>query len=203
VSQVIISIAGKACAGKSTLALALYRALPRDNNLFIRSIARPIKTGLWNMTGIPETEQNKEEYREGYQWYGNFMRAHEGEDHWVRRLLRNASLRDGESLIVDDVRLPAELSALQEGAAALSIPFFSIRIEITPEEQQARHIARCGSPMSEQRRLDITETALDGYRGFDLWLQADRMLVSNVAMALGWLRDDGIIPPVLAEVAQP
>lgn len=189
-NQIILAISGKAYSGKSTLALSLHAAMPHDpNTLFIRSIARPIKTGLWRLTDIGETPENKEQYREGYQWYGNFMRAQHGEDYWVRRMVRLVGIANGDSLIVDDVRLPAELRGLRDIAREHEITFFSARLNITPEEQNRRHIAKHGKPMDEARRNDITETALDNYlTDFDLNMDAQMPTAEQVRVVLDMLR---------------
>ena len=86
------------------------------------------------------------------QWYGtDYCRERFGEDHWIHRM----SEQDLSAVIIDDVRLIPEAHFVREQGGIL------VRIAPYPGYDPGEY----GN--------HLTETALDGYQGFDIVLHPD------------------------------
>lgn len=143
-----IAIYGKATAGKTTLAEALYDNAKRST---LARFAGPLKEGLALM-GITK-EGTPELYRQAAQYIGtDIVRAH-NDNWWVELLDRTYNLirltsTDDTRFLIDDVRFENELEWSEMNH------FLTVKIDVSPETQKARG-------MTEERMNHPSETALD------------------------------------------
>jgi hypothetical protein len=137
----LIAISGKMRSGKTTLA----EALSRETGAPVVSFADPLKDGC-RALGIAVDEKNKD--RVALQEIANFL-VQRDPAHFVKMFdKRTAESRSRFGAIVPDMRLP------QEWAWAKANGFLLVRLEVSPDTQEARG----GQPS----RLDHwTETSLD------------------------------------------
>lgn len=184
---VAIAISGKICSGKTTLAEAIKEI---DNRFKICPVAYSIKQAVYNAVEGVEND-NKDEFRKAYQVIGGLGRKLHGSKFWVNRLMRYAQMNGNKFIIVDDVRLPEEVEVI----TAMSDENFTIRLNISEAAQQGFHIAKYHTPLSQEKRMDYTETALDnmpsGY--WDLELPADLEITTLVNTVVRVLRQHSIL----------
>lgn len=109
--------------------------------------------------------------RMALQFWGTQIRRSQNENYWVEKVIQNVAQTLGGdapvSSYVTDARFPNELEAVKSIGGAL------VRLNISPELQNARHIERDGIPLSDETRYHASETALDDYTGFDVSLSVD------------------------------
>jgi hypothetical protein len=120
---------------------------------------------LWNeaQQGV-QARSRTPRMRWGLQYLGTDVRRAEDPDYWVRRGVANCidAVSDGRSVYFSDCRLPNEV----EAARALGL--YVVRLEITADEQERRLRGRDGLGFDAGAMMHPSETALDGYPGFDL-----------------------------------
>ena len=98
------------------------------------------------------------------QYYGTEVRRKSDPDYWVKKAVAaaEAALSAGDSVVFTDARFPNEVTGLQ------SIGGFAVRLEVSPEVQLERLKQRDGYVPQEAMMTHPSETALDGFTGFDV-----------------------------------
>lgn len=152
----VVGISGKKRSGKDTMADVFV-----EEGFERHAFAEPIKTAaqtIFNLTDGQVDGDRKEELdpywdrtpREIMQHFGtDAFRETYGEEVWVDSLIQRLRLRLPSAAVVKDVRFPNEVTGLQERAGAKVI-----RID--------------ASERLDHDDSHASETALDGYDGFDL-----------------------------------
>lgn len=98
------------------------------------------------------------------QYYGTEVRRTADPNYWVEKARTSArkALARGSACVFTDARFPNEVTGLkQEGA-------FTIRLEVSPEVQKERLLGRDGHIPTQYTLGHSSETALDGFTGFDV-----------------------------------
>lgn len=110
--------------------------------------------------------------RRGLQYLGTEIRRGQDPEYWVRRAQRDAvtALAHGEAFVFTDVRFPGEVSGLQELGAKV------VRLSISRDTQLERLRLRDGLDADPAALYHDTETALEGFDGFDVVLDNERPL---------------------------
>ena len=110
------------------------------------------------------------------QYWGVEVRKSKEENYWIKKAVHRAAeyIVDGSSVLVTDARFPGEVKALQD------IGFLVFRLNVTPEVQASRLMARDGLLPDERALVHSTETALDSYEGFNLTLDNNDASVDAV-----------------------
>jgi hypothetical protein len=114
--------------------------------------------------------------RAALQYYGTDVFRRRDADHWVKKAVAATVplLAAGQVPYFTDVRFPNEVVGLQH--IGLSV----VRIEVTRTTQAARLLARDGLLPDPAKLAHPSETALDGYDGFDLVVSNDGPLGDTV-----------------------
>lgn len=175
----IVVLSGKMMSGKSTQAEMLEAI--EDGGFTRAGLASALKEDIYRQLGegFSFTDPNvKEACRQWMQGYGQAMRRLMGENYWCRRLLSGWWTQYDTVLVIDDVRFENEMRYLKLFAWVLGIPFCSFRF-IFPdsyigrsEVQSERYLARTGYEIDDNTRLDPSETSLDNYHDWDVFLNA-------------------------------
>lgn len=108
------------------------------------------------------------------------LRVRDDAGYWIERAMRRlTALRDaGHSIVLTDMRMPWEADwARAQG-------FLLVRLEVSDEIRRDRTVSRDGAMLAPEVERDSTETAIDGYAGFDLRLDNSGDL-SSVLAAIG------------------
>ena len=144
-----IALLGKMASGKTHYALQLQEANPKMHRL---AFADPIKELAHDLFGMEDKD------RKLLQQIGSKMREID-ENVWINTLLRRAE--GYESVVVDDVRYPNEIRALQEAG-------FHIRyLEVSPQTQRERIMAIYRDDWRQHLdNMDHDSEQADLYRGF-------------------------------------
>lgn len=130
-----------------------------------RKIADTFKNTVYHFdysTSFKE-EKKTDDIRKMLQYIGHNMREWTADDIWINCLI--ASLRPDGRYIVEDARYPNELRALKDNQ------FFLVRINIDPEEQKKRIIAKYGN-YDESIFTHPTEVLLDSEK-FDFYINGN------------------------------
>lgn len=158
--MLIIGIGHKKHSGKDTLAEFIAEELDRCSIIVPHSILRfadQLKIEVTNVCRVPlfELEENKDVFRPMLQWWGTeFRRKYQGNDnYWVEKLAKRIEKSEHKSAVylVTDVRFPNEFEWVKSKGGKL------IKIE-RPGTSTDNH---------------ASETALDGYTGWDMIVQND------------------------------
>lgn len=107
--------------------------------------------------------------RRALQYWGTEVRRAQDPDYWVTETMRAIipMLDSGRSVYLTDARFPNELDAVHAVGGAI------IRLLVSPEEQEARIMARDHVKVTGDMRAHPSETAVDGYEGFDSVVDTD------------------------------
>lgn len=118
------------------------------------------------------------------QYFGTDVRRAEDPDYWVRRAVQNcvAAICEGRSVYFTDCRFPNEV----EAAAMLGL--YTVRLEITPEMQEARLRGRDGLGFDPSAASHPSETALDAYKHFDLIVDNNGLPIEAVCVITAGVR---------------
>ncbi len=161
-----VAISGKAGAGKDTTCAALLASDPRYVRL---SFADEVKRIASELTGL---DFFNEEVKETNRWFlqvlGTELMRRFDENYWVKRAIVKAQelISQGKIIVCTDARFPNEMEALK------SIGCFSVRLEVSPDEQVKR---------GRKTTHHASETALDDYKGFDLILTTEAKTIDWAA----------------------
>lgn len=148
-----MSVLGKLRAGKDEVA----RYLAEKYGYARFAFGDPLKDDFHRR--YPEIPREPKP-RAGYQFHGQFIREHFGEDVWIRKCLAEVQRKYYASLdfraVITDVRQPNEYEALRTAGYTL------IRVE-APEELRIQRAIASGDSFDMRALTHSTETALDGY----------------------------------------
>lgn len=162
-AKVVIFLHGKQKAGKSTLADAFQT---KNFDWKRMAFAGPLKDGCRAM-GVDVDDFSPTKDRKTLQDIGVYFRENKGADWWVDLLVKRVDeffTKEGQhfyeglvnaqsGIIVDDLRFRNEF-AVRDRLRELDYEAYNIKIEVSPELQQAR-----GATM--ERAGHISETDLD------------------------------------------
>jgi hypothetical protein len=147
--------------------------------------AQTLVSELWNESkqGV-DARSRTPRIRWGLQYLGTDVRRAEDPDYWVRRAAANAveSVCEGRSVFFTDCRFPNEVEA------ARAIGLYTVRLEITAEMQESRLRGRDGLMFDPAAAAHPSETALDGYPGFDLVVDNNGLPVEAVSVIVAAVR---------------
>jgi len=141
----MIVLSGKQYSGKDTVAKLLLCELKSFKRIGIGDAIK-IMYGKRHSISVDEIEQNKAKYRTGLIELGDWGRKQDP-DFWLNEIINME-----HDVIVPDLRLEHELDIFKANNAYL------IRVEASYE-------ARCGRGVITNEN-DMTETALDSYKGW-------------------------------------
>jgi len=163
------ALSGKMGAGKTTIAIGLAAHYGYHR----RGFADAIKDATAQVLGCPLTHvyEQKLIFRSSLQALGQAGRAYWGEDYWVEKLLAYIEgiesewphpRGEGLRFVLDDLRFPNEARALKE------FGFKLVRIE----DHLFSHQVWCDARgYTEEQQNHISETALDGWKEWDIMLR--------------------------------
>ena len=131
---------------------------------------------LSGLTGWDRTA----EVRRALQYWGTDVRRGSDPSYWVDRAVDLALTSLGEGVVpyFTDVRFPDEADGLR------SIGYRVVRVTVTRETQTRRLASRDGIAPDRAALEHPSETALDGYDGFDLVVDNDGPLDATVQRIL-------------------
>lgn len=117
------------------------------------------------------------EMRELLQYWALEVRRVQDPDYWIVQATRTmvSLLADGTSVYVTDARFPNDVWAAQDVGA------IAVRLDVGPEQQAARLIARDGHAHGLAHTRHGTETALDGFADYDIIVNTDELSPEQVA----------------------
>jgi dephospho-CoA kinase len=104
------------------------------------------------------------------------VRREQDAHYWLEPAVNDAraALNQGQSVYFTDIRYPDEVEALQQ------LGCFVARLEVTEATQRRRLEARDGLDLDANAAAHRSETALDGYDGFDAVVSNDGELCETV-----------------------
>ena len=158
--MILVAFSGRAASGKSTLARAVSARLSASGRpALVVSFAEPIKKEVWEKYGLTKEDLGGREaiIRQGDQ------RRLDQPLYWCRKLLPiiESAQAEGISVIVDDLRFPAEASFLRARG------FYLVRV-VAPAALREFRLEADGQDPAFAYSKHPTETALAGWSGFDL-----------------------------------
>ena len=117
------------------------------------------------------------------QFWGTEVRRAEKDDYWVSKAVVSALnyAANGKNLFYTDGRFPNEILGPQ------SVGFMVIRLEVSPEVQAERLASRDGLIPDPLSLVHSSETALDGYLGFDLVTDNEGKFEDTVELVSSWI----------------
>lgn len=115
--------------------------------------------------------------RSALQFWGTEVRREQDDNYWVNKAIRRVLLEacKGVSSYITDSRFPNEAAAVRDAGG------LTIRLLVSPEEQERRIAARDGLQISEDARNHVSETALDDYENFHIVVDTDEHDAKAVA----------------------
>lgn len=115
--------------------------------------------------------------RSALQYWGTEVRREQDDNYWVNKTIRRVLLEacKGVSSYITDSRFPNEADAVREAGG------LTIRLLVSPEEQERRISSRDGLKISEDARNHVSETALDDYENFHIVVDTDEHDAKAVA----------------------
>ena len=152
----IILVAGRARSGKTYVAHELKNILESNNKkVIITEYSKYLKLFAKDIVGWDMISEPKP--RTFLQELGNNLRGYYGECYFVNRMKEDILVYEkyADYLIISDVRMPHEISDLEE--------FKPIKIKVINDYLK--------TDLSEEELAHITEHALDNYDNFDYILK--------------------------------
>lgn len=128
------------------------------------------------------TSYNKtKNVRTALQYWGTEVRRKQNDNYWVNLTMNKAvnHLAKEESVYVTDSRFVNEISAVA------ILGGFSVRLDVSPEEQLRRINLRDNVVVTEEARNHPSETILDSYDKFDVRVSTDDLTpeeISNIIL---------------------
>lgn len=141
--------------------------------------AQTIVRILWDDARTDDTldgHSRSDSMRQALQYWGTDVRRAQNPDYWVMETMRAIIpvLDSGRSVYLTDARFPNELDAVRAVGGAV------IRLLVSPEEQEARIMARDRMRITNAMRAHPSETSADGYAGFDSIVDTDGIAPDDV-----------------------
>lgn len=123
--------------------------------------------------------------RKALQYWGTEVRREQDTDYWVKKALKSVyeKIADGKSVYITDNRFPNEVLASSLALAK------TIRLDVSPEEQERRIMNRDSILISEDARNHASETSLDDYKDYDVRILTD------------YLTPDEIVEKIMEEIS--
>jgi hypothetical protein len=143
--MILIGISGKKRTGKNTVASLIKSITNQTFEEF--ALAQDLKLELATLLKIKvsDIETSKELYRPLLQALGCFRREFNGQDYWVNKCFRRIYHSNADVRVITDIRFENEVKATQASGGLVVRVSRDIGLVDTHE----------------------SETALDGYKGFD------------------------------------
>lgn len=115
--------------------------------------------------------------RSALQFWGTEVRREQDDNYWVNKTIHRVLLEacKGVSSYITDSRFPNEAAAVRDAGG------LTIRLLVSPEEQERRIKARDGLQISAEARAHVSETALDDYDNFHIVVDTDELDAKAVA----------------------
>lgn len=115
--------------------------------------------------------------RSALQFWGTEVRREQDDNYWVNKTIQRvlALACKGTSSYITDSRFPNEADAVRDAGG------LTIRLLVSPEEQERRIAARDGLTISAAARAHVSETALDNYENFHVVVDTDELDAKAVA----------------------
>lgn len=115
--------------------------------------------------------------RSALQFWGTEVRREQDDNYWVNKTIQRVLLLacKGTSSYITDSRFPNEAAAVRDAGG------LTIRLLVSPEEQERRIAARDGLTISADARSHVSETALDDYDNFHIVVDTDELDAKAVA----------------------
>lgn len=109
------------------------------------------------------------------QWWGSDVRRAQDPDYWVSsaRTIIKKELDAGNAVILTDGRFPNEIALVEKMGGV------TVRINVTPETQRARIMARDGVELDEAKMNHVSEIACDGLSGWVVMVDSDDLDVEQ------------------------
>ena len=164
------AFSGRAASGKSTLARALRDTLTASEQpAKVFSFASEIKKEVYDLYGLSKTDIGG---REALIRHGEEQRARDPL-YWCRKVESRiqSAQADGVFPIVDDLRFRTEACFLAARG------FWLVRV-VTPKRMREERLADQGMDAGFASTDHVSETALDGWHGFDRYVYRVRGDVS-------------------------
>lgn len=141
---------------------------PHDE--IIRILYNPVKDGR-----VIDGHSRGPEFREAIQLWGSNIRRAEDDNYWVKKTISNVidTLTKGQSIYISDARFVNEAESITDIGGAL------IRLDVSPEEQLRRIVARDGKEPNMDTLVHMSETSLDDY-DFPLRIAVDNHTPSEI-----------------------
>jgi len=162
--QIYVAVSGKLGSGKTSLALQLV-----DAHGFVKvAFADTIKEAVSKALEVPLDIVFKEKtvFRQVLQGAGQAARWYHGNTYWTDQVadkVLELTECGHERLVIDDLRFPHEADRLRR------LGFKLVRLENDPQAHQTY----CTSKGYTNRdMIDISETALDEYDGWDIVIRS-------------------------------
>lgn len=114
------------------------------------------------------------------QWWGSEVRRAQDPDYWVSRArtIIKKELDAGNAVILTDGRFPNEIALVEKMGGA------TVRVNVTPETQRARIMARDGVEPDEAKMNHVSEIACDGLSGWVVMVDSDDLDVEQTVDAI-------------------
>lgn len=118
--------------------------------------------------------------RSALQFWGTEVRREQNDNYWVNKAIQRVLLQacKGISSYITDSRFPNEADAVRDAGG------LTIRLLVSPKEQERRIAARDGLQISEETRAHVSETALDNYENFHIVVDTDELDAKAVAAVI-------------------
>lgn len=115
--------------------------------------------------------------RSALQFWGTEVRREQDDNYWVNKTIQRVLLEacKGISSYITDSRFPNEADAVRDAGG------LTVRLLVSPEEQERRIAARDGLTISAEARAHVSETALDDYDNFHIVIDTDELDAKAVA----------------------
>lgn len=147
--------------------------------------AQMLMTELWEEArNGAHARSRTPKIRWALQYLGTDIRREQHPDYWVTRAIEMAktSIFGGSSVFFTDCRFPNEVEA------ARKIGLYTVRLEVSEEVQRQRLRNRDGLRLDPVSSVHPSETALDGYNGFDVVVNNDGPIIEAVEVVVAAMR---------------
>lgn len=174
----VFMICGKARAGKDTMGDLIYSKLEKNHKICKLQIAQYLKYYVMKYFGWDGEESTKP--RDLLTHLGtDIIRKKINPDFHINRLIEDIEILSYfyDTFIVTDVRFPVEIEKVKEKFDDV------VLIKINREE----------SELTNEQKLNITETALDNYTDFDYVVDNNKSLDELEQNTLSILKKEGVI----------
>ena len=148
------------------------------------SEASHLVSELWHDAASLHARARTPKVRWALQFLGTNVRRAQDPDYWVHRAVATAisTVGAGTSVYFTDCRFPNEVEA------ARRIGLYTVRLEVSATVQAERLRNRDGLRLDHDAASHPSETALDGYSGFDLVVNNDGPIYQAVEVIVAGMQ---------------